>query len=104
MASWCSIEVLADAVQQPRQPFGELHRRILHRVAEATVRRMRAVGVAGITPDEIPRLVKGIAILNIASQQQGQLIALMGVLGDAAARFDMEQAGACPVSSSGKLC
>lgn len=87
---------MGDAVEQPRQPLGELDRRILHRVAEAAVRGVRTVGVAGIAPDEVPRLIAGVAIFDGACQQQGQLIALMGVLGDAATGFYVQQAGAGP--------
>ena len=91
-----SIETMGDAVEQPRQSLGELDRRILHRVTEATIRRMRAVGMAGIAPDEVPRLIAGVTILHVARQQQGQLITLMGVLGDATTGLNVKQTGAGP--------
>ena len=94
---------MADAVEQPRQSLGELDRRILHRVAEAAVRGVRAVGVAGIAPDEVPGLIADVAIFDGASQQQGQLVALVSVLRDAATRLYVQQAGAGPCSSSGRL-
>ncbi|MNT52072.1 hypothetical protein D3C72_1890790 [compost metagenome] len=57
---------------------------------------MRAVGVTGVAPDEVPRLIADVPLLHVARQQQGQLIALVGMLGDAATGLDVEQAGASP--------
>jgi hypothetical protein len=52
--------------------------------------------VAGIAPDEVPRLIAGVTILHVARQQQGQLITLMGVFGDATTGLDVQQAGSGP--------
>ena len=79
------------------QEFGNIYTRIMNPTTDVMEKRLASLeGGTGALATSSGMSAIFLAILNIARQQQGQLIPLMGVLGDAAARFDVEQTGSRP--------